>query len=260
MPLDIKQTLDEIRGMYKDNARTNSFNALWYGPMGSGKTNALKTCRLPVLVHSFDPGGTKTIRDEIASGKVIADTRFEGEDPKRPSVAMAWDREYDRLKRGGVFEQIGTFAIDSGTTFSGAFMNETLKRANRTGGTPQQNDYLPTMVMLENAIKDMTSLPCDFIMICHEDTDKDEATGRMFVGPLFIGKLKYRIPILFDEIYYCQTTESSAGVTYKFLTRNTGLFRARTRLGKGGIFQTYEDQDVKALLKKAGYTIEDKPF
>lgn len=258
MSLDIKQTLAEIQGLYKDNARTSTYNALIYGPMGSGKTNILKTCRLPVLVHSFDPGGTTTIRDEIAAGKVIADNRFEGEDPKNPKVALAWDKEYERLKRGGIFDGIGTFAIDSGTTFSGAFMNETLKRANRTAGTPQQNDYLPTMMMLENAIKDITALPCDFIFICHEDSDKDEATGRMFVGPLLIGKLKYRIPILFDEVYRATTTESSAGVKYTLLTRSTGLYVARTRLGKGGLFETYEEQNIKGLLKKAGYSTEDK--
>ncbi len=256
--LDIKQTLSEIQQMYKDNSRTTSFNALVYGPMGSGKTRLLSTCRLPVLVHSFDPGGTTTIRDEIAAGKIIADNRFEGDDPKNPKVAQLWDREYSRLKQGGVFDKIGTFAIDSGTTFSGAFMNEVLKKAGRAGGTPQQNDYLPTMVMLENAIKDITALPCDFVFICHEDTDKDEATGKLFVGPLLIGKLKYRIPILFDEIYYATTTETSAGVNYKLLTRSTGLYKARTRLGKGGLFETYEEQDIKKLLKKAGYSTEDK--
>jgi hypothetical protein len=70
--------------------------------------------------------------------------------------------------------------------------------------------------------------------------------------------LKYRIPILFDEIYYACTKESSAGVKYFFLTRATGLYKARTRLGKGGLFETYEEQDIKALLKKAGYDTSDK--
>ena len=260
MPLDIKQTLDEIRGLYKNNARTSTYNALIYGPMGSGKTNLLKTCRLPVLVHSFDPGGSTTIRDEVAAGKIIVDNRYEVDNVKFPHVAADWDKEYDRLKRGGIFEQLGTFAIDSGTTFSQAFMNAVLAKANRAGGTPQQNDYLPTMVMLENAIKDMTALPCDFIMLCHEDTDKDEATGRMFVGPAFIGKLKYRIPILFDEIYFASATETSSGPNYKLLTRTTGLYKARTRLGRGGLFETYEEQDIKRLLKKAGYSTEDKPY
>jgi hypothetical protein len=258
MSLDIKKELSDIQAMYKDNARTNTFNALIYGPMGTGKTNVLKTARQPILVHSFDPGGTKTIKNEVDAGKIFADTRFEVEDPENPTAFAAWDKEYERLKKGGMFDKIGTFCIDSGTTWSSAAMNVTLKKAGRAGGTPQQNDYLPTMCILENAIKDMTSLPCDCILICHEDTDKDEASGKMFVGPLFIGKLKYRIPILFDEIYYATTKETSAGVNYFFLTRSTGLYKARTRLGRGGLFDTYEKQDIKYLLKKAGYNADDK--
>jgi hypothetical protein len=258
MTLDIKKELSDLQTMYKDNARTSTFNALIYGPMGTGKTNITRTCRKPVLIHSFDPGGTKTVRDEVDKGTIFVDNRFEVEDPMNPNAFANWDKEYHRLKQGGVFDKIGTYVIDSGTTWSGSAMNVVLKKAGRAGGTPQQNDYLPTMVMLENAIKDITSLPCDVILIAHEDTDKDEASGKMFVGPLFIGKLKYRIPILFDEIYYACTKETSAGVNYFFLTRATGLYKARTRLGNRGIFETYETQDIKALLKKAGYNNEDK--
>jgi hypothetical protein len=256
--LDIKKELSDLQTMYKDNTRTKSFNALIYGEMGTGKTNCLKTARGPILIHSFDPGGTTTLRDEIAEGKVFADTRFEVEDGLNPTAFKNWDDEYHRLKKGGVFDKIGTYVIDSATTWSGAAMNVTLKKAGRPNSTPQQNDYLPTMILLENAIKDITTLPCDIILICHADSDKDEASGKLFVGPLFIGKLKYRIPILFDEIYYACTKESSAGVSYFFLTRATGLYKARTRLGKGGIFETYEEQNIKGLLKKAGYSTEDK--
>jgi hypothetical protein len=256
--LDIKKELSEIQTMYSNNPRTGTFNALIYGPMGTGKTYVARTCRKPVLVHSFDPGGTTSLIDDIKKGDVFADNRFEQEDAKNPSVFEKWDKEYARLKQGGVFDKIGTYMIDSSTTWSAAAMNVILKKAGRPASTPQQNDYLPTMVMLENAIKDITSLPCDVILTAHEDTDKDEASGKLFVGPLFIGKLKYRIPILFDEIYYATTKETSSGVSYFFLTRSTGLYKARTRLGRGGLFETYESQDVKALLKKAGYSVDDK--
>jgi len=256
--LDVKKELDELQKLYNSTQQNKTFNGLIYGDMGSGKTNLLRTCRKPVLVHSFDPGGTKTIRDEIQKGTVIADTRYEVEDPMQPTVFAAWDKEYHKLKSGSIFSQIGTYAIDSATTWASAAMNVVLKKANRLGSQPFQQDYLPAMTMIENAIKDMTGLPCDCILLCHEDTNKDEGTGRMFIGPLFVGKLKVRVPILFDEIYHAEAKEDSTGIKYSLLTRSTGLYKARTRLGKGGIFDVREVQDIKALLKKAGYSTEDK--
>jgi hypothetical protein len=258
MSLDLKVEADALSKMYAESAHQQAFRALVYGSMGTGKTRLITTCRRPVLVHSFDPGGTKTVRDEIKEGWVMADTRYEIEDAENPKAFAAWDKEYDRLKQGGMFNQIGTFVIDSATTWSASAMNVTLKKAGRAGGTPQQNDYLPTMVMLESAIKDICSLPCDVLLIAHEDVDKDEGSGRMMIGPSFIGKLKQRIPILFDEIYNATAKETSGGVKYTLLTRSTGLYRARTRLGKGGLFDTYEEQDIKLLLKKAGYPTNDK--
>lgn len=256
MPLDVKVELERLSKMYADSG-TSNFNALVYGPMGSGKTNLVKTARKPVYVMCFDPGGSKTIQDEV--GKTIfVDTSFEKEDPFNPTVFKAWDEEYHRLKQGNFFASMGTLVIDSATTWSAAAMNVILKKAGRAGSQPFQQDYLPAMVMLENAIKDMMNLPCDLILLAHDTADKDEATGKLFVTPDFIGKLKVRIPLLFDEIYYAHTKETSNGVSYQLLTRNNGLFKARTRIGRNNKFDTYEAQDIKALLRKAGYNTDDK--
>ena len=256
MALDIQKELSALNTMYEEKAQNKTFNALIYGPMGSGKTTLARTCRTPVLIHSFDPGGTKSIRDDI--GKTIfVDTRYEYEDPNMPSAFQAWDSEYHRLKKIGAFTEVGTYIIDSATTWSAAAMNVVLKKAGRPGGVPFQQDYLPAMVMIENAVKDMISLPCDCILLCHDDADKDEATGKMFVGPLFVGKLKVRVPLLFDEIYMATTKEASSGISYTLLTRNTGLYKARTRLGANNRFDTYEAADIKALLRKAGFDTSD---
>jgi len=260
MTLDIKKEFEEIRKMYSEQAQQKSFNALVYGDFGTGKTQLAITCRLPVHIDSFDPGGVKTVRDEIKAGKVLADVRFEVEDPMKPTAFRLWDNEYARRKRDGYFAQVGTYIIDSATTWASAAMNVILQKANRLGGPPFQNDYLPAMSMIENAIKDITTLPCDVILTAHLDVDKDEATGRMFVGPLFVGKLKQRIPLLFDELYCTQTKNTAAGIVYSLLTRSDGIFKARTRLGKGGLFEANEVPNIKALLKKAGYPTEDKPY
>jgi hypothetical protein len=260
MSIDIKKEMADIRAMYDSSSQQKSFNALIYGDFGTGKTRIAKTCRLPVHIDSFDPGGTKTVRDEILSGSIAADTRFEIEDPSKPTAFELWDKEYARRKRDGYFSLVGTYIIDSATTWASAAMNVILKKAGRTGGPPFQQDYLPAMSMIENAIKDITTLPCDVILTAHLDVDKDEATGRMFVGPLFVGKLKQRIPLLFDELYCAQSKTTSAGIVYSLLTRSDGIFKARTRLGREGKFETNEAPDIKVLLKKSGYSVEDKPY
>lgn len=252
--IDAKIELEKLQQMYKDAVSTSRFNAIIYGPIGSGKTQLLRTCRPPVFVDSFDPGGTKTNKDWIDQGKMYVDIRWEDEDPKTPTVFSAWDGVYHQRKRDGFFAQLGTYAIDSGTTFAGTIMNTILKKAGRPGSFPFQQDYGPAMGILESVIKDFTTLPCDCILLCHEDIDKDDVSGKMFISPLFWGKLKGRLPLLFDEIYHTETKETSSGqVNYSLLTRATGLTKARTRLGRDGRFDMYEPQDISALLKKAGY-------
>jgi len=254
--LEIKAEAEKLTKMYEDDPRSSTFNAIVYGALGTGKTMLLRTCRKPVHVDSFDPGGTKVLAEEP---EIYKDTRFEVEDPSNPTIAKLWDAEFHRRKRMGWFDKIGTYAIDSATTWSQVLMNEVMRKAGRSGGTPFQQDWLPQMTMIENAMRAFTSLPCDCILIGHDDADKDEGTGRMFISLMITGKLKRRVPLLFDEIYCAQTKETSKGIEYQLLTRSTGLYQARTRLGKGGELDTYEKPDIKAILRKVGMSDEDKP-
>lgn len=256
--LEIQKELASIKEMYAKDERGKSFNAIVYGDSGTGKSFSLRTCRRPVLVHSFDPGGQKGNRKLVDEGWFFVDSRWETEDPMRPSVFAAWDKEYHRLLHGGLFANIGTFVLDSATSHAATALNVTLQKAGRAGGHPFQQDYAPSMALLEASYRSMTTLPCDVVLIAHQDVDKDEASGRMFVGPLFIGKLKMRIPLLFDELYYAHTKESSAGVKYEWLTRSTGLFKARSRLAAEGKLETYEPQDFKNILRKAGLSDADR--
>lgn len=268
--LEIKMEAEKLKDLYEKDPRTSSFNAIIYGGLGSGKTSLLRTCRLPLHVDSFDPGGTKVLKgdailngknypDEMSRGNIIADTRFEVEDPMFPASAKLWDDEFHRRLKLGYFNEIGTYAIDSMTTWSQVIMYDVMKKAGRAGGTPQQNDWLPQMTVIENAMRAFLSLPCDCILIGHDAADKDEATGRMFVSLMITGKLSRRVPLLFDEIYMATTKETSKGIDYQLLTKSTGLFTARSRLCTKGQIAVYEPADIKAILKKAGMSTEDKP-
>jgi hypothetical protein len=45
---------------------------------------------------------------------------------------------------------------------------------------------------------------------------------------------------------------------YQLLTRASGMYQARSRLGKGGELDTYEKPDIKAILEKVGMSTDDK--
>jgi len=278
MTLDLKVEAQKLRTMYNEDPRRDTFNAVIYGGLGTGKTSLLRTCRKPVLVHSFDPGGTTVLQEEIDNGSILADIRFEIEDPTRPTAAKLWDGEYDRLKRLGFFNHLGTYALDSVTTWAQCVMYDILKQQGRSGrvklnakivkdgktrttyvGVPQENDWMPQMIVMENAIRDMLSLPCDVILIGHDDVVKDNVTGKMESSLMITGKLKKRVPLLFQEIYYATTKETSAGTIYQLLTQRTGSYQARTRLGKGGELDKYEAPDIKGILRKVGMSTDDKP-
>jgi hypothetical protein len=257
----------KIKTLYEDDPRDNTFNFLIYGGVGSGKTSLVRTCPTPILVHSFDPNGSEVLRGRfkgcpykgnVESGDIFVDRSFEIDHTKKPEAFENWKKEFDRLVDLDFFSKIGTFVIDSGTTFSSAALSCTMAKAGRAGGVPRQDDWHPQMILLEHAIKRIINQPCNTVFICHDQVIKDEITGKLSISVLLTGKLVTRIPLLFDEIYYAKTAETSRGIEYKLQTQKTTTIMARSRLGKGGELDIYENADIKNILKKVGIVDMDK--
>lgn len=256
-PLDVKTEFSAIRTRYKEDKSRDTYNALILGKFGTGKTYLLQTCRAPILLHSFDPGGPKTIKKAIEDGRVLVQS-FEADDPKNPTQFTAWERELDRMRTSGFFSNIGTLAIDSSTTWVQAIANRIAKMQGRTDGVLKIQDYQILGMAVKQALACCTSLPCDFILTGHIETEKDEVTGKSETAISLIPSLQKFLPLLFDEVYVSMVIEDSKGLHYKLLTRSTGQYTARTRLGTDGKFEMYEEPNIKALLKKANYPDQDK--
>jgi len=263
MPLDIIAEVNKLKEMYKTKSGNKNFNAIIYGDKGSGKSTLFKTCRKPVFIDSFDTGGSSVLRDEIEKGTIIVDNSWEVDDPKHPTAFKNWDIEFHRRKREGFFDVFATYGIDSFTTLSIVAMNQVLKERGRAGGVPStgagsDNDYVLQMLYLENALAGMFSLPCDLIVTAHPEADKDDTTGKIFVGPWITGKAKIRIPLVFDEMYYAKAEATKDGVQYSLLTRLTSTFKASSRLSNRGQLEMYEESNIKKILKKCGLSDMDK--
>lgn len=240
--------------MYKEDIRSHRFNALVIGDLGTGKTTFACTGRKPVLLHSFDPGGPKSVQSLINEGLVIPDTRFANEDPNAPSQFQAWVEEMRRLERANVFEHVGTYVLDSATTFADALIGHILKRENRK--QMEIRDWGTLLTEVKIWMRRILSLPCDCIVTGHLTREKDDITGKVQASMMISGQSSVKLPMLFDEVYVTQTTETPKGLEYRILTQNNGSYQARTRIGARK-FAPYEEPNIKALLRKAGLPDDD---
>lgn len=259
--LEIIKEAQEIRHMYDEDDTQDSLSCLLLGEAGSGKTFFLRTCRKPLHIDSFDPGGTKGIKKYVKSGEIIAATQYEKENPMQPTAFDQWRKDMNRRIKIGYFNHIGTYALDSSTTWADTIMFWILKNAGIPGQAPRfTKDYVPQKMQIRNWIAVMMALPCDFVMTGHLEAFKDEVSGAVTYRFLTTGKGVVIIPSLFDELWVCNPTETPKGVNYRILTQATGKHIARSRMAEGGKLLQYEEPDMKKILKKVGHPSNDKPL
>jgi len=269
--LEIRKEVSQLQEMYKTQTSERLISALVLGHSGSGKTRLIETCRRPIHVDSFDPNGTETIRRGINEGWIIADTRYEREDPTNPTAFELWDMEFEKRRNTNYFHHFGTYALDSLSMFSEAVMNIVLKglvrKADRGVKTapiktdllriPQENDYPLQMNIIKNVLTAILTLPCDIIVTGHLE-DKKNKQGQVISRGLYTtGKLAIRIPRMFEEIYHMRVEEGARGMIYTLYTQPYEGIEARTRFGRD-VFALREEPDIMALLTKAGLNPQHK--
>ena len=269
MAYNANDELKRVIDYYNQDPLQKRFSALITGETNAGKTYLLRTARKPVHIDSFDPGGTKCLRDLIEKGEVVADTRWEDDDPYNPRAFAEWMKAVDLRFHIGYFNKFSTYVIDSATTFGEAVMNYGLKNRGRAGETPQhRHDYMPQKVYMTNYIKKLMTLPCDFIMTGHLreirkvlSIDSKSGIVREDIKYRFytVGQAVVTIPLLFDEIYVIIGSKGPNGPKREMLIDSLGTYIARSRLKANGLLNSTEPPDLKALLKKAGFSVEDKP-
>lgn len=251
-PLDISTEFAKLKTMYQEDDTSNKVNILLLGESGSGKTFLMRTAPGPVHIDSFDPGGSKNIREEINAGTVMVDKRWEKENPWDPKQFVAWEKEMERKIAGGYFDHIGTYMLDSATTWSMAIMNEVLRKAGIAGQAPRfTHDYGPQKVAIGNWIRRIIDLPCNVVISGHLKSEKDKITGKVEKRFMTTGQGYVVIPLLFDEIWVMSPKATSKGVTYRVLTQSTGNDLARSRMSADGLLDQYETADLTNIMKKA---------
>lgn len=270
MAYDYKAELKRVKDYYEGDPLQKRFSALVTGETNAGKTYLLRTARRPIHVDSFDPGGTKCLKDLIESGDVIADTQWENDDPFKPDKFAEWMKSTDIRFQIDYFKQFGTYCLDSATTFGDAVMNYQLASKGRESESPQwAKDYVPQKTYMMNYIKKLMRLPCDFILTGHlreirKLISVDQKTGVAYEDVKYrfytTGQAVVTIPLLFDEIYVIIGEDGKGRAPKRsMLIDSLGTYIARSRLKANGKLEAVEPPDIKALLKKIGLDWADKP-
>lgn len=283
MPYDYKNELKKVKEYYKGDPLQKRFSAIMSGETNSGKTFIFRTARIPVHIDSFDPGGTKCLlydpndstfdkyhslrTEENPEGQIIADTRYEREDPFEPTVWAEWKKITEIRFKIGYYDRFATYGLDGLSKFSDAVMNDLMNASGRAGETPRhRKDYNPQKVQVVNYISKLMNLPCDFILtahlreikkLIHLDTKTGVAREEVKYRLKMTGQAVVTIPILFDEIYVL--LGKGMPPKRKLVTDSLGEYVARSRLKGKKRLDTEEEPDIKALLKKAKIPWEDKP-
>ena len=263
--------MNERQEMYIQNLQekwasyAQGVNMFVYGDVGTGKTSLAATCPKPILIHSFDPGGSRAskLQPLIDNGECIVDTSFEmsaESDWKKPQLFNKWLSVMDTLRDIGLFDNVGTFVIDTATAMADACMNECLKSNGRTGGRPEWGTYFEMIPRMTQALGAVCSLPCTVLVTGHMYKSVDDHKGvteRMFLAP---GQSSIKVPALFDEKYVAMTEENkqTEEIEYFLLTEPYETYHACTRIG-GEAFDLMEEADICKMFDKAGVKWEHKP-
>lgn len=263
--LDIKVEKDRLRQMYRNAPSLQYLHALVCGDKGAGKTRLFKTMPKPVFIFSFDPGGTQTLKEEIAAGDIVVDTSFEDDSPYTPMAYGKFVREFNRLGAGQFFREFASVGIDGLTAMSQAMIWHIIKKQGRTPPdilSTAKNDMakhgmqIPDWATVINLFtmhtRQLNSLPCHTLMTGHIAREKDEVQGGFIKTLMLPGQSRQHVPNLTPEAYILFVR--GEGARY-LLTQNDGQYQATTKHK----FEKEEEADLTKLIVKAGLVSEDKP-
>lgn len=136
-----------------------------------------------------------------------------------------------------------SLVLDSGTFCLKSIMNRVLflDGAKPSTQTPQLQNYMQQMSLMEELVSKLCGSGRHFFMTCHEATDKDEMSGRLFKAVDLTGKMANRIPGYFNEFWHTEVKQvTGQEPQYAVRTRSDLIYSARTTFRS---LETVEAQD-----------------
>ena len=190
-----------------------------YGVAGTGKTTFGSTFPSPCFLDTDE--GLLSIRGKDA---------FYFDLPQ----SATWFLDIkDALTKAGKDDRVKSIIVDSMSGVFTAAMAYTQTVNKTTGKKPNFDDWAGIANTLTDFIVTLKGYKKHVLVICHENTEKDENTGKVWCLPAIQGQMKYKIPNFFDEFYHseCEARPGQAS-EYSLLAKPTSIYTAKSRLLK----------------------------
>lgn len=226
--------------------REEYLNILLFGREGSGKTTA--ACSLANLGY----GNVLVIN---AEGGLKKNTlKRNGVDV---SKVMVWPNEGQPITYHGlieVYQQVKAdldndpkswagVIFDSATEIVPALIDQVAKdrmekaarRGNPVEGIDEfftdRSDYGTMSKMFRDLLRKFRDLPTHFVVTALERRDVDEDSGKVQYGPAVTPGVQADLLGYVDLVLACSAADAEEGLPYRALTRSSGKYRGKDRLG-----------------------------
>lgn len=260
-------------GLFASLSDTDEYlNVLLFGREGSGKTTA--ACSLAnlgygkVLVVNAEAGMKKNTlkRHGIDIDRIMVWP------PSGQSITHAGLDEVHRQIKADLADDPKSWAgvvFDSATEIVQALVDfvagDRIDKATRKGVTidgidqffTDRSDYGTMSKMFRDILRKFRDLPTHFIVTALERRDVDEDSGKVQYGPAVTPGVQTDLLGYVDLVLACTAADDAEGKPYRALTRSSGKYRGKDRLGvlpKVLVNPTIE----RILAYESGKLTEDK--
>jgi hypothetical protein len=220
------------------------------GPPGTGKTTKAAHFPKPVFFN-FDNNlsGLKKLPDAIR--KEIRVVNPQVKDGKELDSASMWDNFVAQLTIVLEDPHVRTVVIDSLTTLAERLMDKVVGTSNPTVQVTQKHwgDFGKYLKWLADEVLCNPALDKNIIFIAHEQSEKDDASGKVFYNLSIGGKMKSNFDLYFSNSWRCYCLQTMGNPTeYRVRTAATHQFSAKCSLV--GIPEDAKWEDISASILK----------
>jgi AAA domain len=191
-----------------------------------------------------------------------------GDKPRRrkePRTYMDWEADFDSRAEDGFFKDFDYIVMDSCTGFLDIIMDRLLYLNGRTGKQPEQADWAAQVNIATNVFRTISSYGCGLMATAHLDFKQNDVSKKLFHHMTVTGKLRIRLPQMFNNIFVCHADADEKGRFWQFQTAPDKEYP--TVRSQWGDLETYVDATIQdfdrpqdyglgALLKRYGYAVE----